>query len=110
MTNACASTTDRARRVPVGEVGPDPAHRLGEHARVAGRVDAQRLPRRLRLEVRDPVQRNGSVLVGEHHGPVQLGDRVRRCSPPAAAKPANAPSRGAESWLPGVIPIVRPLP
>jgi hypothetical protein len=69
------------RRVPSGEVGPHAAHRLGEHARVTGRVDAQRLARRLRFEVRDPVQRNGSVLVGEHHRPVELGGAGAQVQP-----------------------------
>jgi hypothetical protein len=58
----------------IGQIDADPAHGLGEHPRVPRRVDAERLTRQLRLEVRDPIQRNGSVHVVEDHRLGQLGD------------------------------------
>lgn len=46
---------DRPHAGAAGEVFADPAHGLGEHARVPARVrHAQRVPRRFRFQVRIP--------------------------------------------------------
>ena len=108
VTQAWASTTERApaggrgrpgtqavarprtpsvaardlRRSPAGSGGSSAAHGLG-------------------LEVRQPVDRDLAVLVGQQHrlGAAVRG-RVRTCTPAASTSRAPTPRREAESWLP----------
>ena len=66
-TNACATTTERVPTRTAGEIASDPFHRRGEHRVVTGADGAERVPGELGLEVRERIDRDRAVVVGEEH-------------------------------------------
>ncbi len=60
------------------------------------------------LEIRNAVERNAAVLVVDDDRGGDVATRVIRCSPPADANAAPAPSRAGESWFPDVATITAP--